>query len=107
MDLCEIKFKFIRYGLIVYIGGELHEEIYAFNLSDEIEPTEEEWNAVKISVSKEPMIITWILPRRLIRIMDHDEYHDFKNLTICVPKSVMASVEELERKVVEMAHEQT
>lgn len=53
MDLCEIKFKLFKYGLLVYIDGELHEEINAFDLSDEIEPTEEEWNAVKLSVSED------------------------------------------------------
>lgn len=111
MDPCEIKLKFIRYGLLVYIDGELHEEIDAFNLSDEIEPTEEEWNAVKISISKDHKEITYIVPRSLIRIRGEDEEHckyfNFKRLTIFAPKSVITSVEELERKVVEMAHEQT
>lgn len=109
MDLCEIKFKLIRYGLIVYIDGELHEEIDAFGLSDEIEPTEEEWNAAKISVSEDHEEITYVVPRSLIRIMDEDEEHfkygNFKRLTIFVPKSAMASEEELMQKVVEMAHE--
>ena len=111
MDLCEIKFKLFRYGLLIYIDGELHDEIDDFDLSDEIEPTEDEWNAVTLSVSEDHEEITYIVPRSLVRIRDKDAecygYPDFKNLTIFAPKSVITSVEELERKVVEMAYEQT
>ena len=111
MDLCEIKFKLFKYGLLVYIDEELHEEIDAFGLSDEIESTEEEWNAVKLSVSEDHKEITYIVPRSLVRIMDEDEEHCkygiFKRLTIFAPRSVITSEEELMQKVVEMAHEQT
>ena len=114
MDLCEIKFKLFRYGLLVYIDGELHEEIDAFDLSDEIEPTEEEWNAVKFSVSEDHEEITYIVPRSLVRIRDKDgercEYFNSKELIIFAPKPVMTKEkleEEFMREVVEMAHEQT
>ena len=110
MDLCEIKFKLIKYGLIVYIDGEPHWEIDAFDLSDEIEPTEEEWNAVKLSVSEDHEEITYIVPRSLVRIRDKDAecygYPDLKKLTIFAPKPVK-TYEELMQEVVEMAHEQT
>ena len=110
MDLCEIKFKLFRYGLLVYIDGELHEEIDAFDLSDEIEPTEEEWNAVTLSISEDHEEITYIVPRSLVRIRNKDAecygYPDFKKLTIFAPKPVK-TYEELMQEVVEMAHEQT